>query len=173
MSASHNPAFLLINFAGFQLSWWTLVVFGDSAIPLALTLLALHFAVVPNKPLEFRIVAGTALTGIAIDGLLSLSSVWVFPETVLPLWLAVLWLCFSATLRHSLRPLWQYPRVLPMLGAVGGSSSYLAAHALGAVSLGFNLLSTTLLCVFLWFLIFPLGIKYCQYCERDSGTHDH
>ncbi|MBB6523031.1 DUF2878 domain-containing protein [Pseudoteredinibacter isoporae] len=173
MSIPNNPIWFVANLAGFQLSWWTLVLYGNSAIPLALGLLALHFAFVAEKLLELRIIAVVAMTGIIIDSTLTQLSVWQFtPKPIAaPIWLCALWLSFAATLRHSLKPLWEYRRWWPLLGAFGGTSSYLGAYKLGAVSLGYNVLATAVICAALWALIFPLALHICERSEREEQPH--
>ena len=171
MGHSQNIFWLLANLLGFQLIWWALVLFGNQAVIPAVVLLAIHFYLVSDRALEYKLVALIGLGGFATDYLLTELSVWQFPEGVAPLWLAVLWCCFAATLRHSLRPLWPLKRWLPALGALGGVSSYLGAHQLGAVSLGHTLMLTGLVCGLLWAAIFPLCVWLCRTAESREISH--
>lgn len=173
MSIIQQPIWFAANLLGFQLSWWMLVLHGNHAIPLALSLLVLHLVFVNEKLLECRLILIVAFSGFLIDSVLTQLSFWKFSSSSLtaPMWLGVLWLSFSATLRHSLRPLWDKQVWLPLLGAFGGASSYIGASKLGAVSLGYSLLTSVLICAALWALIFPLAIMLCARSEQGAISH--
>ncbi|SEG11576.1 DUF2878 domain-containing protein [Marinobacterium lutimaris] len=153
-----------INLVGFQLIWWSLVLWGNAAMPVALLLLLihvfLHFS--PRKELQLMLVV--AVVGFAVDSLLTLSGVFRFSSADLPspiwppLWLLVLWFAFAATLNQTLNWFSGRYRLAALIGGPGGSSTYLAASELGAVSFGPGVLSSVALLTLVWALLFPLLI---------------
>lgn len=150
-----------VNLLGFQVAWWSCILYGDRAIPLVLVLLALHLLMHGSPRVELKIIIGCAILGLAVDAALTGLGVFVFAPGFFqpPLWLLALWLAFSATLRQLLH--WFSGRYLvsAIAGSVGGSSSYLAAGYLGAVSFGVAQLHVTLMLGLVWMLLFPALMK--------------
>lgn len=157
------------NMIAFQVCWWSLVLYGDKALPLALSLLLVHLFFCSERRHEFILIATIGFWGFTLDNTLAYASVWIFENDFFPapLWLAGIWLCFGATVRHSFRPLWNKKSLLPLLGAFGGVSSYTAAHKLGAVNFGFDLMSTGLICASIWALVLPLIVYSAEKYEPE------
>jgi len=76
---------------------------------------------------------------------------------VLPLWLAVLWLLFASTLRHSLRWTAKAWWLSSLLGAIGGPMSYLGGARLAGVGLPLGLLPSLILLSVIWAALLPLA----------------
>ena len=150
-----------VNLIGFQVAWWSCILYGDRAIPLVLVLLAVHLLMHGRPWVELTVVISCATLGMVVDVVLTHLGVFVFQPGFLqpPLWLFFLWLAFSATLRQGLH--WFSGRHLmsAMAGSIGGSSSYLAAGYLGAVSFGMAELRVVLLLGLVWMLLFPALMK--------------
>ncbi|MHC8377336.1 DUF2878 family protein [Pseudomonas sp. MDT1-16] len=71
---------------------------------IAIACLATHLLWIANDPNEWRILLRVATCGWVLDSILVHLGLFSFSDTtiVLPLWLAMLWLLFASTLRHSL-----------------------------------------------------------------------
>lgn len=147
-----------LNLVGFQLIWWSLVLWGNAAVPFALLLLLAHLVLHSSPRKELQLILVAALLGFAADSLLTLSGVFLFSPAYLlpPLWLLVLWFAFAATLNQTLNWFSRRYRLAALIGGPGGSSTYLAASELGAVSLGPGSLPAVALLTLVWALLFPL-----------------
>ncbi len=164
-----------LNLIGFQLIWWALVLWGNAALPFALALLLAHILLHLSPRREFLLMVLAALLGFAVDSLLTLSGVFLFSPTTMfaPLWLLVLWLAFAATLNQALG--WFSGRYVlaALLGSVGGSSTYLAASELGAVSFGVGTLAAVALLTMIWALLFPLLVLLKDRIEVRNVCPSH
>ena len=154
-----------VNLIGFQLIWWSLILWGNSALLPAMLLLFAHLLLHRTPRQELQLMLAVALPGFLVDSLLTITGVFVFPEPamVAPAWLLVLWFAFAATMNQALN--WFSGRYLlaALIGGVGGSSTYIAAAELGAVSLGIGVLASFLLLTLVWTLLFPLLIVLKDY----------
>lgn len=98
-----------------------------------------------------------ASLGVLVDQVLSIAGVLSFPGRWLPAWLVVLWLAFALVLPHIsvfLQRLRLY--AWSVLGAIGGTLSYQAGAALGAVALGQPLWLSSLVLAVTWAVMLPL-----------------
>ena len=89
-----------------------------------------------------------------LDALLWQLGLFRFPSGF-PLWLVLLWLGFALTLAHGMRWLLRLPRWQQALfGMVGGTSSYVAGAAMGAVHLpwGIGISAALLAVIWMWWL---------------------
>lgn len=147
----------LVNLLGFQLAWWSAVLFMDQAWPLLVALLVLHLCLHRQPGQEAKVLVLVALLGYTIDSLLTRIGVFQFATgaSLPPLWLALLWLCFAATLRQGLS--WFNRRLIlaAIAAGIAGSSSYLAGAQFGAVSLGLPFLQSAIILAIIWSLLFP------------------
>lgn len=146
-----------INLAGFQLIWWLSVLLGNSAAPVVSILLALHIAFHSQPLLEARVLILCGMSGFIVDALLTAGGVFVFDQDNLwpPVWLALLWLGFAATLRQCLRFFSRRYVLCAAGGSVAGALTYWAAVNLGAAGFGFAVVPSLMILLVIWFLLFP------------------
>ncbi|QWL65058.1 DUF2878 domain-containing protein [Aeromonas jandaei] len=136
---------------GFNL-YWLLAVMWQQPGPL-LAMLLLHFLFSPSRQRDWRLLL-IAIAGCLLDALLWQLGLFHFPAGF-PLWLALLWLGFALTLAHGMRWLLRLPRWQQALfGMVGGTSSYVAGAAMGAVHLpwGIGISAALLAVIWMWWL---------------------
>jgi len=147
-----------INVIGFQVTWWLSIMYGNSAIVPVVFLLALHLVFHKAAVEEIAVITACACIGFTVDIMLTMQGVFIFENNPahVPCWLFLLWLCFSATLRQSLRFFSHHLALASIAGAIAGSLTYLAAARLGAVSFGFSTFSTLSLLALVWAILFPL-----------------
>lgn len=139
---------------------------GAWTLPI-LVLIALHFALSPSKIADGKLMVLVAAAGITFDYLLQQTGVFIFPSQLFPLWLALLWLAFALTLNHSMSWLVKLPPTYQaLLGAFGGSTSYLGGYFLGAVEFGLSVALTVPLLALVWGLAMPL---YCSLQKVSNG----
>lgn len=158
----------VVNLLGFQLCWWLAVLLQAQSPPWLCLLLMLHLGLHGDRAIELRLILPGAAFGYLIDTLLLLTGVFRFAQDAAlpPLWLALLWSCFCATLRQGLKPLHRRPWLAALLGAVGGSSSYLLGAQLGAVELGYSSSASLLILAPIWALLLPFLLWLSQRSER-------
>ncbi|MBW3760829.1 DUF2878 domain-containing protein [Aeromonas jandaei] len=136
---------------GFNL-YWLLAVKWQQPGPL-LAMLLLHFLFSPSSQRDRRLLS-IAVAGCLLDALLWQLGLFHFPAGF-PLWLVLLWLGFALTLAHGMRWLLRLPRWQQALfGMVGGTSSYVAGAAMGAVHLpwGIGISAALLAVIWMWWL---------------------
>ncbi|MHC8400811.1 DUF2878 domain-containing protein [Pseudomonas sp. MDT1-17] len=150
---------MLLNAGLFQLGWFA-CVFGAQrpwTLLIAIACLATHLRWIANDPNEWRILLRVATCGWVLDSILLHLGLFSFSDAtiVLPLWLAMLWLLFASTLRHSLswtkRPWWMGS----LLGAFGGPLSYLGGARLADVGLPLGVWPSALLIALIWAMLMP------------------
>ncbi|SHI18876.1 DUF2878 domain-containing protein [Ferrimonas marina] len=104
-----------------------------------------------------------ALTGIAIDGLLTASGVMAFATPGLPLFLVVLWLQFALCIAAILDKLPSGWFPLALICALSGGGSYLLGDWLGATQLQPTAWIGALVIALAWAGLFPLVVKRLQH----------
>lgn len=163
--------FKIINFVIFQSVWMLCVIGQHQYIYLAIILVALHFLLSPSPRIDAKVVAAVATLGITLDYLLMLVAVFEFPHHSFPAWLCVVWLAFALTLNHSMAWLAQCSLVVQViLGAIGGASSYIGGHFLGAVYFTYSLTLSAVILILVWAVAMPL---YCRLHKAFGNTNHH
>ncbi len=160
---------IVLDAARFQLVWWLLILQGNEAVWLASLVLIAQLSVSRRRIYDGVFMLAIAMPGLLLDSLLNYGGALVFTE--LPLWLALLWCHFGLSCLYSLQPMWRWSWLsVALVGAIGGSGSYIAGLKLGAVSSNWS--ETTLLLVLapLWALVF-IYIKSIVYQESQHQPH--
>lgn len=150
---------LLLNAGLFQLGWFACVLGAQRSwlLLIAIACLAIHLLWIANDRDEWRRLLRIAACGWVLDSALFHLGLFDFSGAtwVLPLWLAVLWLLFASTLRHSLswtrRPWW----VGSLLGAFGGALSYWGGAKLAGVGLPLGTWPSMLVLALIWAILMP------------------
>ncbi len=163
----------LANAALFQAAWFACVLEGSLlAAGLSLLVVILFLATARRRLAEAGVAALIAGTGILHDSLLTALGLFEFGTPVgmgVPIWLALLWICFASLPGRSLAGLAPYPALTALLGALAGPASYAAGSALG------DLVITTPgylgLTVF-WAVFLPITIKLAVRAQRVAPGSD-
>lgn len=159
-----NRIGLLINALWLQLGWWGCVAGAHQPGWLLVVICGLlaHLAFSPTPKSEFYAVTSVGLCGMLLDWSLGAQGLFVFKQSPLPLWLALLWLVFATGLRHSLawaiRPVWRGA----LAGMVGGPLAYCVGAPLAGVTLPLGVLGTALVLARLWGLWLPLALRLAE-----------
>ncbi len=134
----------IVNFALFQLGWFTCVLGGANTLPMigvgyALLFLLIHATWQGNAVREFSFITLVALFGFGIDSLLVTLGYFSYTSAIghsfAPFWIAALWAMFAATIGHSMAWLSSRPILSSLLGAVFGPVAYFSASKFGADTL--------------------------------------
>jgi hypothetical protein len=149
----------MTNATLFLLGWLACVFGGDSPWLLIVGVaLAVHLLWTSSWGAEGKLLLSVFLAGSALDSFLLNLGLFEFgePRTLIPLWLALLWLLLATTLNHCLawsaQPWWRGS----LLGAIGGPLSYYGATTLGELGLPYGTWPTLALLALIWALLIPL-----------------
>ncbi|MFL0810075.1 MAG: DUF2878 domain-containing protein [Agarilytica sp.] len=156
-SSIPSSYFKLVNFIIFQSVWCLGVFTGNTYVLVSAALIAAHFFLSQERRTDLQALLIIAPIGITVDLFLSISQVFVFDISIIPVWLLLLWFAFSLTIVHSLAWIRNLPMVAQVfLGAFGGTSSYYAGYRFGAVDFGHPELHTCIILALVWGCKIPL-----------------
>ncbi|WP_299203863.1 DUF2878 domain-containing protein [uncultured Amphritea sp.] len=154
-----------INFTGFQLAWWCAILLTSHSLPILVTLLTCHICFHRSPVNEFFVLLFCGLTGFGVDLLLTAAGVFTFGSDLFPpLWLLLLWFCFSATLKQSLGYFHGRWLIASLCGGVSASLTYIAAAKLGAVTITLSFGAGFMLLMLVWMALFPLLLWLSAQC---------
>ncbi|MDN2662229.1 DUF2878 domain-containing protein [Psychromonas sp. 14N.309.X.WAT.B.A12] len=148
---------MLINMLGFNLIWFGLLYWGNIFIPVALTLLFIHFKFLSKIIKEIRLVLLVTVIGVSVDSFLHFIHFFTFPNAnFTPFWLMVLWACFASTICHSLTFLSASKKSQLLIGGGFAPLSYLAGESFGVVVFAYSLPVTFSILAIIWGCLFLL-----------------
>lgn len=167
----------LLNSGLFYLGWVVLLkgVLDDNyppGIALVLAIVCAHLWNATERRFESALVVSLALFGLLFDTLLASTGVLAYAGSfaccpwLAPLWSPPLWALFATALNYSLAWVDRYWWLPPLVGAVGGTLSYVAAirvgaaHFLVAEPLGIAILAAA------WAVVMPLCYAYSRWLRR-------
>ncbi len=165
---------LIVNALLFQLGWLACVLGGNGPwLLLVAAVLAVHLLWIGSWAAEGKLLLSVFFAGSALDSFLLNLGVFDFdePRTLIPLWLALLWLLLATTLNHCLawtaKPWWR----ASLLGAIAGPLSYFAGAQIADVGLPLGTVPSLVLLALIWALVMPLlhgfaGLYRSQYQQR-------
>jgi len=155
----------LVNFAAFQLGWFSCVLGAAHGRPWAGPLVvaivvAIHLLLVRRPGPELRLIFSAMAIGLLADSLLLASGWVVYPNGewipgLAPYWIVAMWALFASTLNVSMRWLRNGLHISMIMGAIGGPLSYLAGAKLGAIQLTETVPALSALAA-IWALVLPL-----------------
>ncbi len=132
-----------INYGLYQIGWFACVLgaaSGHAGLGLLIGALteATHIVLARRRRDEITLAISALIIGAAVDMIqIALGTLRFQGSTITPpfppLWLALLWMQFAATLRFSLR--WLTPGRAVIFGALGGPLAFMGASGLGVVQL--------------------------------------
>ena len=167
---------LLLNFAAFQVGWFSSVIGAAKQMPwlgpLAfLVVLAIHLRRAHRPQSELGLVLTCGVIGVFFDSLL-VAFGWVtypsglFNDLIAPYWIVTMWMLFGTTLNLSMGWLKGRPLLAAFFGAIGGPASYLAGQKLGGIEF-LELYPAMIALAIGWALVMPVLMKLA---ERLDGV---
>ncbi|MEM1143963.1 MAG: DUF2878 domain-containing protein [Pseudomonadota bacterium] len=154
-----RPYSKVLNFAWYQLIWFTAVLGGSAFEWLLALLVFMHLALIASWRRELALMTSVALLGCSVDALLTKAGYFQFAESSwlpIPLWHMAIWVGFAGTLRHSLTFMVERPRLMTLAAMIFAPITYLAAQRLGAVTFPIGDLPTAIVIGLSWLTITPL-----------------
>ncbi|MFT4614325.1 MAG: hypothetical protein ACI9NT_001470 [Bacteroidia bacterium] len=163
-------ALKVVNGLLFNVSWFTLVM-AHNVVPapvVAAVHLAVHFALMGRGKSELLLIILVGCAGALLDQALFAFGVFLVDgqHALPPLWLSCLWPVFATTLLHAFSGFHYRPVLALLLGAVGGTTSYVAGASLSDVSFADPFWGPVTLAV-IWGVLFPLMMMLAR---RDAET---
>jgi len=157
------PYSRVLNFAWYQLLWFTAVLGGSDVTYLLALMLVAHLTLVAKRRSEAALMLGAAALGGAFDGLIASAGFYAFAEAPavlpVPIWLLGIWMGFAGTLRHSMAFMAARPRLLTAAAAVFAPLTYLAAERLGAVTFTHGSVPTAVVIGLSWWALTPMLLR--------------
>ena len=134
---------MLVNFAAFQIGWFSSVLGAAKQMPwlgplVFLVVLAIHLRLARRPQLEVGLVIACGIIGLMFESVLVVAG-WVtypsglFSDLLAPYWIVTMWMLFGTTLNVSMGWLKGRPLLAALFGAVGGPASYFAGQKLGGI----------------------------------------
>lgn len=166
MDTSSRRLTVIVNLLAYYVGWLACVLGATSGrwqagAAAGIALIVLHLAAVARPGTELRILLATTSIGYTVDSAQTAAGLLVFAAGqpapwLAPVWIGVMWMLFSTTLRYGFH--WLAGRYLrcSLFGLIGGPAAFWAGERLGAVA--FNPvpgLSLALLAA-VWAVLFPL-----------------
>ncbi len=146
------------NAIAFNFLWLSCVVGQNDTMWLTAPLLLVYVSfIIHAKLITLSRLLVPALIGITVDICLTSAGVFQFENSlfILPVWLMVLWLGFSATLSQSLSIFGKKTWVAALAGAVSFPLNYGVGEKLGAVAFPETYLTTMITIGLVWALLLP------------------
>lgn len=166
MGAASRRAQLIVNLLAYY-AGWAACVLGAAAghwragALVGLVLIALHLLAAARRGVELRLMVSVTALGYGIDSVQTGLGLLVFaagqPAAWLaPVWIGVMWMLFSTTLRYTFHGLAGRHLLAATFGLIGGPAAFYAGERLGAVAFHPTpALSLTVLAL-VWAVLFPL-----------------
>ena len=171
---------LILNFATFQIGWFSSVIGGAQQMPwlgpmAALVAIAIHFHFAHRPARELMLILSCATIGAAFDSMLvSSGSVaytsGLFNESLAPYWIITMWMLFATTLNVSLRWLRGRDALAAVFGLVGGPVTYLAGQKLGGITLVNETAALAALAIG-WALIMPVLLRLSEVFDGMADSN--
>lgn len=158
---------MILNIIGFNVTWFGLVLWGNSFIPIALLFLIIHIFFISKVNNELLLIASITIVGILCDTFLQSFQLFTFENNHhIPFWLMTLWACFAATICHSLEVLSSSKLYQVVVGGLFAPLSYLAGYRLNVIDFSQSILVTYVVLSVVWaglfLLFFYLKAKFTQ-----------
>ncbi len=168
---------VFVNFAAFQVGWFSSVIGAAKQMPwlgpLALiVVLALHLRQARRPYAELALITACGMIGIFFDSLLVVFG-WVsypsgqFSEFLAPYWIVTMWMLFGTTLNLSMQWLKGRPLLAATFGAFGGPASYIAGQKLGGIVF-VDYASAVIALAIGWAIFMPLLLTMAQRLDGMS-----
>lgn len=164
---------LLIISTWFQAVWFLAVVGQYQMQYLTLLLAAATVAVsILKANLNWARFALVVVLGVAVDYTNLVLGLLEFQNHQFPIWLLALWLIFAWYANFLYPILSRYPiTIVSIVGGIGGTLSYLAGRALGAVAFGQPTQIMVAVLLVEWTLIIGIIIKVYGYESANNSSH--
>ncbi|MFT5758347.1 MAG: hypothetical protein ACI9LM_003086 [Alteromonadaceae bacterium] len=163
---------MLLNIIGFNLSWFGLVLLGNSFIPITLLWIGLHLYLCKQRLAELTLICCVVIVGALIDSILLFIGVFEFSGRLfIPLWLVCLWAAFGATITHSLYFLEGSKILQFIIGCIFPPLSYVAGSSLSAVVLGYEPWVTFIILAPVWGAVLMMIFSLKHKLYSPGGNH--
>lgn len=167
---------VLISAVLYQVSWAVLIFLGSVWVPVVFVgFFVAHYVFVCRSFAGWQATLLFATCGLGVDCLLAVLGIYEFTQPI-PVWLAVLWLVFSASVPHAFGFLLKNRLLAGLLGGIAAPMSYwVAIEARSDVAFGEYLGEYGLIVVGLyWGVLMQLAISlyevYSPYLASPSSS---
>ncbi|MEH6611239.1 MAG: DUF2878 domain-containing protein [Halioglobus sp.] len=174
--APQNPtARVLINGLLFNISWFAIVATHSNTLApiIAGVHLLIHFKLFGARRNEVLLIVGITLAGLLLDKIMFAAGIFTVAgvSAPSPWWLSCLWPVLATTLMHAFSPLQQRLILASIVGALGGTASYLGGTRLSDITFGdpvFGPMSIALI----WAIAFPALLATARWISMREVQGD-
>lgn len=133
--------------------------------------LLVHAYFIGLKKGELGFIGTVSITGVALDQLLFRVNVFLVDgaESLAPLWLSCLWPVLATTFMHAFETLQKHLALAAVVGAIGGTLSYIAGTRLSNVEFASAEAGPVVMAV-LWFVVMPLLLLLANRLASNQGA---
>ena len=134
---------LAMNFAVFQLGWFSSVLGGANQLPwigpvAVLVAVLIHLSRAERPQAELLLILSCGTIGAVFDSMLVAAGWIVYPsgvffELAAPYWIIAMWMLFATTLNVSMQWMRARPVLAALMGLIAGPLTYLAGEKLGGL----------------------------------------
>ncbi len=168
---------VLVNFAAFQVGWFSSVLGGAKQLPWAgplavLAIVALHLYRSDKPQAELKLVLACGVIGTVFDSVLVAAN-WVgypsgmFSSVMAPYWIIAMWMLFATTLNVSMGWMKGRPLLAAVMGLVAGPLTYIAGHKLGGIEFA-NQTAALVALGLGWAVIMPALMKLAAHLDGEA-----
>ncbi|MDJ0919216.1 MAG: DUF2878 domain-containing protein [Woeseiaceae bacterium] len=169
---------LFINFAAFQVGWFSSVLGGAKQLPWAgplavLAIVALHLYRSDKPQVELKLILACGVLGTVFDSLLVAAN-WVgypsgmFSSFMAPYWIIAMWMLFATTLNVSMGWMKGRPWLAAVMGLIAGPLTYIAGHKLGGIEFA-NQTAALIALGLGWAVMMPALMKLAEHLDGGSA----
>jgi hypothetical protein len=168
---------LILNFATFQIGWFSSVIGGANQMPwlgplAALVALSIHFHFARRPQQELILIISCAMIGAVFDSML-VAAGWVeyssglISDVMAPYWIVTMWMLFATTLNVSMRWLRGRAPLAAFFGFIGGPTTYIAGQKLGGIDLVNQFAALAALAIG-WAVMMPILLRLSEIFDGMS-----
>ena len=166
-SNNHSKGKAIINAIAFQIAWFLCVMANNEVALITLVVFCLfHQLFIMRQKKEWLLILGFSSVGFVLDSLLQTTNLIQFNHaielneqiSIIPIWMACLWVVFSTTLVHGL--FWLHKRFIltVLVGIVLVPASYYLGVSLSDSSISTPLWLSLLSISVIWVVLLPVGL---------------
>ena len=158
LAPQHPAARALANGLLFNISWFAIVATHSNTLApiIAGAHLLVHFMFFGTGRNEVLLILGITLVGLLLDNLMFAAGIFIVAGVPAPSpwWLSCLWPVLGTTLMHAFSTLQQRLILASIVGAAGGTASYMGGTRLSDIDFGDPIFGPMTIAL-IWAIAFP------------------
>ncbi|MFT6955704.1 MAG: hypothetical protein ACJAYC_000705 [Halieaceae bacterium] len=175
LAPQHPVARAVINGMLFNISWLAIVATHSNTLApiVAAVHLLIHFTIFGARRNEVFFIMGVTLAGLLIDNFMFAAGTFTVAgvPAVSPWWVSCLWPVMATTFMHAFSGLQQRLLLASIVGAIGGTASYVAGTRLSDITFGDPIIGPMTIAL-IWAIGFPALLAAARWISLREVQHD-